>query len=52
MPMALASEVTASPDDFYIRFEKSVRDYANTVIKHAAGLLRAGKFQFPHTKSS
>ena len=42
----------APPDDFYIRFEKSVLDYANTVIKHAAGQLRAGKFQFSHTKSS
>jgi nucleotide-binding universal stress UspA family protein len=45
-PMALASEVAAPPDDFYMRFEKSVRDYANIVIKHAAGQLRAGKFRF------
>src|SRR5574341_630196 len=45
-PMALASEVTAPPDDFYIRFEKTARDYANTVIKHATERLRAGKFQF------
>jgi nucleotide-binding universal stress UspA family protein len=29
-----------------MRFEKSVRDYANTVIKHAAEQLRASKFQF------
>jgi nucleotide-binding universal stress UspA family protein len=41
-PMTLASEVTAPPDDFYMRFEKSVRDYANIVIKHAAGQYRAG----------
>ena len=42
----MASEITTPLDDFYIRFEKSVRDYANTVVKHAAEQLRAGKFQF------
>lgn len=45
-PMALANEATLPLDDFYLRIEKSVRDYANTVVKHAAEQLRASKFQF------
>jgi nucleotide-binding universal stress UspA family protein len=45
-PVALAGEATTPLDDFYIRFEKSVRDYANTAVKHAAEQLRASKFQF------